>query len=510
MEVKYIRISKDRIYIPDAGFVVVLDNVNMTAEVYEGEMYDADVEEVITALEELSGNEIYITDAKLVIGFDKITVTLSMLIGEGVTNTYTITYSYYEFSDGKFDIRIIDNDLGLSDAEKEIINTFYFELVEKTVTDSLTGLETVTYIAVAKSASVDGGAGEPEESHSVKYNIDYSEFYSFPAGLSASSIQDAYITIDPNGSVLSIYINGEKMHTGAYIYDPVLNVIMPEGFYDYQELMFSFEIVDSETVKMYDMLPGDEYALDTEAFFKLMGEEQNVSRAFVRLTDNGKCSLYLEVLVYNSSTGKYDTERMMQLADYTWYDDETVLLDTGSDDMPLYLQISGSNEFELCYGNEQIKEVLVTQDGFTFILYRSGVAACDKDFGLVEFCFWTYIDDNKILMTTVLGFGVVFEVKDGILYYDNDFIDNDALFEEPTTIHLDGSVVITVYRYKNSGKALLYYSAKETGNGEAITGGYMFGERISDDMYYANYLMFSDLLIRYIDGQCIVPPINLD
>ena len=500
LEVKYVRISKDMIYVPDAGIVVVLDDTTMTAKVYEGQMYDADVDDVITALETLNGSEIYVTGSKLHIGYDMITVYLTMLVGEGVERTFTITYTYYEFADGKYDIRIVDNDLGLSTAEKELINTFYIELVESTVIDEITGLETVSYIAVAKSASSEDG--EPSEDNVVKYNIDYSDFYSFPEGLSSSSINDAYITIDPNGSMLSIYINGMQMHTGAYIYDPMVNAFIPEGFYDYEGLMFSFEIVDSDTVKMYDMLPGEQYNLEAEAFFKLMGEEVDIKRAFVRFAANGKCSLYVEL--------QGDDGKLMQIMDYVWYDNETVLLDSGDDDMALYLAVSGSDTFELCYGNEEIKEILFTESGLGFILYRSGVAACDKDFGLAEFCFWTYLDDDTILMTTVLGFGVIFEVKDGILYYDNDFVHNSQLFEDPVTMHPDDSVIITAYKYKNSDKVLLYYSAKDTGSGEQVSGGYLIGERLNDEVYYASYLLFSDMLYNYVDGQCITPPINLD
>ena len=511
MEVKYIRISEDKIYIPDAGLVVVLDNINMIAEVYTGDMYDADIDDVITALEALNGNKIYVSDAKLTIGYNTITVYLTLFVGDGITETFTITYSYYEFAEGKFDICVIDNDLGLSYNERELINTFYIELVERIVIDELTGEEVVTYIAVAKSADpdADNGEGTLTPSQVVKYNIDYSEFYSFPEELPASSIREAYITIDPNGSLLSIYINGMLMHEGAYTYDPMVNAFIPEGFYDYEGLMFSFEVIDSDTVKMYDMLPGDMYDVDAEKFFNLMGEDLEAKRVFVRLANNGKCSLYAETLVYDSYSGKYVTEKMMMIGEYVWYNSEIVLLDVG-EDMPLYLEISGSQTFELCYGNEQIKEILFTEDGLGFILYRSGVAACDSDFGLVDFCFWTYLDDDTVLMTTVLGVGVIFDVKDGILYYNNNFGKDDDLFEDPLSIIIEGSVIVTVYRYKNSDKAILYYSAEDTGNGEAITGGYLMGERLDNDTYYSSYLFFADLLLRCVDGQCIVPPLALD
>ena len=512
MEVKYIRISADKIYIPDAGFVVVLDNVNMTGEVYVGDTYDADISDVITALEELNGNKIYVSDAQLVLGYDTITVYLTLFVGEGETRTFTLVYSYYEFAEGKFDIRIIDNDLGLSYDERELINTFYIELVEKVVIDELTGEEIVTYVAVAKSAApeADNGEGEPTESHVIKYNIDYSEFYSFPDELPASSIREAYITIDPNGSLLSIYINGTLMHEGAYTYDPMLNVFIPDGFYDYDGLTFSFEIIDSDTVKMYDMLPGEKYDLEVEEFFKLMGDEIDAERAFVRFADNGMCSIYVEVLTYDSYEGRYYTERLMIIAYYNWNDGQIVPIDIGDDDMPLCLVLVDSNTYELTYGNEHIQSILFTEDGMGFILYRSGVAACDSSFGLVEFCFWTYLDDNHILMTTVLGFGIIFEINDGVLYYDDEFIKNSNIFEAPASIHLDDSVVLTVYKYKNSDRVIIYYSARETGNGEAITGGYMMGERISDNLYYASYLVFSDLLIQYIGNQCIIPPLALD
>ena len=429
-----------------------------------------------------------------------------------MTSTFTLTYSYYEFAEGKFDIYLIDNDLGLSYDERELINTFYIELVEKVVIDELTGEEIVTYIAVAKSADpeTDSGDGTPTPSQVVKYNIDYSEFYSFPDELPASSIREAYITIDPNGSLLSIYINGMLMHEGAYTYDPMLNVFIPDGFYDYDGLTFSFEIIDSETVKMYDLLPGDRYDLEIEAFFKLMGDEVDVDRAFVRFAANGMCSLYAEIVAYDSYYDEYYTERLMILAYYNWNDGQIVPIDIGDDEMPLCLVLVDNDTYELSYGNEQIQGILFTEDGMGFILYRSGVAACDSDFGLANFCFWTYLDDDHILMTTILGFGILFEVRDGVLYYDDDFIKDSNVFEDPATIHLDDSVVITIHKYKNSDRAIIYYSAKETGNGEAITGGYMMGERINDQLYYASYLIFSDLLIQYIGNQCIVPPLSLD
>jgi hypothetical protein len=256
-----------------------------------------------------------------------------------------------------------------------------------------------------------------------------------------------------------------------------------------------------------------------ESFFKLMGEEQKIQLAKVRLAKNGKISLYAELLVYNEETRKYDVEVITMIADYKWHGNK-VALDFGedNDDMAMHLLAIDNYTFELRYGNEQIKDLFFTSTGDGFIFYENGIAltsSSDSLMGALEYCFWKYLDDDTIMITTILGIGLIYDNIDGTLYLNEDYVNDKNVFEDPEKISfLDlGSIgnTMEIYKYKDSDDALIFISTGGSGNGEGnengINGYFMLANHLSDEVYYTS-VIFIDILIYNIDGQIIVPPFD--
>ena len=256
--------------------------------------------------------------------------------------------------------------------------------------------------------------------------------------------------------------------------------------------MFSFEIIDDNTVKLIDLNPGKEYKLDISILAAIQGDDIIVGDSYVRLNEYGECSAYIEMFTYNTSTGKYEEELVKYILEYVWFDNECIQLYENGSLLPMYIKVVDENTFKLCYGTPDIDRILLTNDGTDpLILYKNGVAACDSSFGLVNFCFYEYLDEDTIYVVTLLGFGIIYDIVDETLVVNTEYFDNSKVFEEEIVLKFE-ELTFIIHKYKNSNEVFIEYLTNENGNGEEITEAYFKGEVISDELYYSSYLLYFD------------------
>ena len=409
-------------------------------------------------------------------GNEMIRLVVTIVIGEN-TVTREYEFRYFEIEPGKFDVYLTDGN-SVSSAERELFDSYYLELVDGKM--------------VARAEEI------------VKsYEIDYSSFNSFPSNIKVSKIRSATLEISTLDSMMTIYINGEAYYTGRYVYDHLMNAIYPEQFYDSTSLMFSFEITGDDSVKMYDLFPGDEYALDMSSYISLMGGNTIAKSALVRFTANGKCVFYAIVNYYDDYTGKYVDEVLMQVFDYLRTSSGAVILYEDGNPMDIHLRKKDNDTYTVFFGDQNTEMVAFDENGDVFIFYKNGVASCSTSFGLAEFCFYDMLDDDTVLITTIFGLGVIYDIVDGVMYINDDYVLNDELFEQGISLNFDNQEIV-IYRYLDSDKVLIKYVGDDKGNGKAISEAYMFGHVIEDGLYYCSFLIFADQLIYDIDGHSVL------
>ena len=396
-----------------------------------------------------------------------------------------------EFEENKFDVYLTNNtsngvNQGISSSEREVYDNYYIELV-------------------------DGEMIVREDQLTRTFNIDYSEFKSFPDDILVEDIESAYITINTKDSILSIYINGIEYKSCKYVYKSLVNAFYLE-IYDpkVQETLFSFEIIDEETVKLIDLKPGKKYELDASALLTVIKDCTEISNAYARINEYGECSAYIDYVIYNSSTMKYQKQVMKQALSYEWYDQETILIyDYKGELQEMYVRLVDENEAVICIGTPDVDKIVTSEDGsLEFVLYKNGVAACDASFGLAKFCFYEYLDEDTIYLNTILGMGVIYDIVDGRLIPNTEFFDNKKMFEEGIELHFD-ELTFVIHKYKDSDKVFIKYITNNNGNGEEVTEAYFKGEVINEELYYSSYVLYYDQFIYNIDGQSILV-IDLD
>ena len=468
--IPFTKIDDNTIYVYSQNRLAYLDNTNMVASMYEGEVYNIDISVVPT------GSAI-INSSIIVKTTDVMTMILNMTV-DGVEVTQSMEYYYYEIESGKFDVYLTENN-SVSSYEKQLYDDYYIELVN-------------------------GEMIVKEDQVTRTFNIDYSECKSLPDGISVEDIISAYITISSKDSTLSIYINDILYFSTNYIYKSFVNSFYINPFGENEDLMFSFEIIDDSTVKLIDLKPGKEYQLDISLLLALEGEGLIAGESYIRLNEYGECSVYIEILAYNSFTGRYETELIKYVLDYAWYDNECIQLYESGSLMPMYIKLVDENTFKICYGTPEIERVLFTTDGTDpIILYKNGVASCDTSFGLVNFCFYEYLDEDTIYVVTLLGIGIIYDIVNETLVVNTEYFDNSRIFEEEIVLQFE-ELTFVIHKYKNSNEVFIEYLTNNDGNGEEITAAYFKGEVINDELYYSSYLFFFDQFIYNIDGQSIL------
>ena len=397
----------------------------------------------------------------------------------GTDMSRSYEFYYFEFEENKFDLHLTNGN-SVDDALRQQLNDCYIELHSGEMIMKNDPVEKV-------------------------YTIDYSAFLGFPKDISPADIRTAQLRISTKESLMTILINGEDYYHGTYIYDSILNAIIPEDFYKTETLMFSFELVSDSTVKMYDLLPGEEFSGSMDAYLDLVQEDITVLNSFVRLNAQGLCCLYAELQIFDSSTSKYVPQTLTLIARYRWVDDNTLLLLDPEDLEPLALHLTRKNSstLELRIGNIDSVAVYMTPEKDAMIFYKSGVVSCSQSFGLVEFAFYEYWDEDTVLVTTIFGIGVIYDIENCQLVLNENYPAEHPDYECVLSSKIDEAELL-VYKHKESGKLLIKYVAAEPGNGHAVTSYYCMGETIDDHISYCSFLVFTDLLLYHFDGQYIM------
>ena len=454
-----------RIYILDEKIIAELDQVNMEIHITTNPVYDVDISVL---------NDFLDCAAIITIGTDTMILEVT---GTDMSRSYE--FYYFEFEENKFDLHLTNGN-SVDDALRQQLNDCYIELHSGEMIMRNDPVEKV-------------------------YTIDYSAFLGFPKDISPADIRTAQLRISTKESLMTILINGEDYYHGTYIYDSILNAIIPEDFYKTETLMFSFELVSDSTVKMYDLLPGEEFSGSMDAYLDLVQEDITVLNSFVRLNAQGLCCLYAELQIFDSSTSKYVPQTLTLIARYRWVDDNTLLLLDPEDLEPLALHLTRKNSstLELRIGNIDSVAVYMTPEKDAMIFYKSGVVSCSQSFGLVEFAFYEYLDEDTVLVTTIFGIGVIYDIENGQLVLNENYPDKNPDYECVLSSKIDEAGLL-VYKHKESGKLLIKYVAEEPGNGLAVTSYYCTGETINDHISYCSFLVFTDLLLYHFDGQYIM------
>ncbi|MBQ2733055.1 MAG: hypothetical protein IJF74_02770 [Clostridia bacterium] len=473
--INYTVIDSNRIYVPTQGMLANLDRETKTAELITGEVYEADISAVPVP---------NVVSAYITKGLDTMLLTVTVNT-DGVENTQKLEFLYFEIEENKFDVYLSENN-SVSSSERELFDDYYVELVDGKL--------------VAKADVIE-----------KTYSIDYSDFRSFPDAVDVDSISYADLKISTKDSLMSISINGSVFYSGKYVYDSLLDTIYPAEFDDSEDLMFSFKLIDESNVKMYDLFPGDEYEVNMDIYAKLSGEDVVVQEAIGRLNERGICSFYAELLVYDSNSGKYETQIIKQVFNYKWESDGKLAIsaDGSYDDVEMHLQLVENRKLKLCYGSTNVERFLVTEDGLPFIFYKGGIAGCDTDFGLVDFCFYEYLDEDSVYICTFLGMGLVYDIVDEVLYLNEDYCEDSDEYELVSDSAFD-SAGIKIYKKESSNKIMIKYVGEDEGNGKEVSSGYFKGETLEENLHYFSFLVFMDVLVYDFDGHTILFVSELD
>lgn len=475
----YYQVSENLIYVPYGETLARLDNENMIASMVTAEEYEADISIVPV------GSNTTITKATIYKGLDIMTLVIDMIVNE-TEQTIEFEYHYYEIEDNKFDVYLTDNN-SVDSATADLYDNYYLELI-------------------------DGVMVTKEDEVTRRFDLDYSEFMSFPPEIIVEDITEAYIEISTIDSMLSIYVDGQKVFSEKYYYNSITNTIYPASFGKYEETMFSFVIIDENTAKIIDLAPGKVYKLDASMFSEIADSDVESVEGFVRLNNAGQCSAYMVMNAYNSSTGRYEEEIQKMVLEYQWINSDTLYIyeDRGNiDELGVHLRLVGDDTLKLCAGMTPYERILTLEGGkSSYLLYESGIAySADLNNGsfdaILSICFYEYLDEDTILLMTILGVSIIGDIVDGVLYLNSNYISESGLFEEGIRTQFENTILV-VHKYKDSNEVLVEYITNNNGNGEEVTEFYMKGEMVDEELCYLSYVAFYDQYLYIIDGHCIM------
>ena len=475
----YYQVSENLIYVPFGNTLAKLDNENMVVSMVPVEEYEADISIVPV------GSNTTITKATIYKGLDVMTLVIDMIVNE-TAQTIEFEYHYYEIADNKFDVYLTDNN-SVDSATRDLYDNYYLELIDG--------------IMVTK-----------EDEVTRRFDLEYSDFLSFPPEIIVEDIDEAYIEISTIDSMLSIYVDGQKVFSEKYYYNSITNTIYPASFGKYSDTMFSFEIIDDDTAKIIDLAPGKVYKLDASIFSEIDDSGIESAEGFVRLNNAGQCSAYIVMKAYNSGTGKYEEQIEKIVFEYQWVNSDTLYIYEDRNDMydiGLHLRLVGDDTLKLCMGMTPYDRILTLEGGkVAYLLYESGLAySADLNNGsfdaLLSICFYEYLDEDTILLMTILGVSLIGDIVDGVLYMNSNYISESGLFEEGIRTEFENTILV-VHKYKDSNEVLVEYITNNNGNGEEVTEYYMKGEMVDEELCYLSYVAFYDQYLYIIDGQCIM------